>query len=818
MTSTTPRSTYRLQVRQSFDLDSVARLADYVRELGADWLYLSPLLTATSGSDHGYDVVDHSRVDPVRGGDAALERASAKARELGLGVLVDIVPNHMGVAKPRENSWWWDLLTHGRESRYADAFDVDWEFGGGKVRIPVLGASLEEALEAGELTVDGDELAYYDHRFPLAPGSAADGADIATIVGRQHYELMNWKRADYDLNYRRFFAVNELAAIRVEEPWVFEESHAEILRWVREGLVDGIRVDHPDGLADPGGYLDALAAATGDAYVLVEKILEGDERLPAHWATAGTTGYDALADIDRVLVAPEGQGALDELDARLRGERADWHELIHGTKRAIADGILRSEVLRLERLLPQPVENGADAIAELLACFPVYRSYLPLGEGHLREATESAKRHRPDLEAAIDRVVEALHDRRSPISVRFQQTSGMVMAKGVEDTAFYRYSRLASLTEVGADPAEFAIGVDEFHRRQVQRQAVIPGSMTTLSTHDTKRGEDTRARIHVLAELPERWSQWLDEMRGRIDLGDGPFENLLWSTIVGAWPASRERLHAYAEKASREAGNSTRWTEPDEDFERRMHELVDRVFDDPEVGGAVDAIVAEVRDAGWSNSLTAKLVQLTAPGVPDVYQGSELWETSLVDPDNRREVDFGLRRLFLAALDAGELPPIDESGVAKLLVTSRALRTRRDRPELFDRYAPVASVGEAADHVVAFDRGGAVTVGTRLPLGLARRGGWGETRILIRKRPFVDVFTGARFAGGEVRLADLLSRYPVALLVPEDAPVEEPATAAVHQEDPLTAEEPREGAVEAEPTDAEQGIDDDRHGQQEEQQ
>jgi len=779
-----PISTYRLQIRQSFDLHKAAGIARYVHDLGADWLYFSPLLSAEGGSDHGYDVTDHSLIDPARGGAAGLDAASAAARALGLGVLIDIVPNHVGVQTPAQSIWWWDLLTHGRASRYADAFDVDWEFGGGKVRLPVLGDAADDAGEHGELdklTITDGELRYYDSRFPIAPGTADHGATPVEVHARQNYELMNWRRADAELNYRRFFAVNTLAGIRVETPWVFDESHVEIARWIREGLADGLRVDHPDGLADPAGYLDDLATATGGTYVLVEKILEGEERLPSSWATAGTTGYDALADIDRVLIDPDGRAALDALDSKLRdqSEVVSWTELIHGTKRAIADGILRSEVLRIERDLGRSVEEvtadegaeisrTADALAELLACFPVYRSYLPLGLEHLHEASDLAKWHRPELSEEIDSLLVVLSDAGHPAAIRFQQTSGMVMAKGVEDTAFYRYTRLGSLTEVGADPAEFSIDAAEFHRRQQMRQASFPASLTTLSTHDTKRGEDVRARINVLAEVPEEWERTLGRLREEVPLGDGPLEVLLWEAIIGAWPASRERLHAYAEKAAREAGDSTTWTAPSADFEQRMHALIDSAFDNPRVIELIEGLLTKVTAAGWSNSLSAKLIQLTAPGVPDVYQGSELWETSLVDPDNRRTIDFDLRQLYLAAIDGGVLPEVDETGAAKLLVVSRALRLRRDHQELFSRYAPLEAYGSAATHAIVFDRGDVVTVATRLPVGLYRAGGWGDTTVILAGRPVVDVITGRVFGGGTIALSDLLARYPVALLVPTD--------------------------------------------------
>lgn len=768
-----PASTYRLQISSELPLQEAARLAGYLRDLGADWFYLSPLLEATPGSNHGYDVIDPRRIDPDRGGAEGLDAVSAAAREHGLGVLVDIVPNHMGVALPERNPWWWDLLQHGQDSQFAHCFDVDWEAGDGRLRIPVLGETIEAATASGALKVDAEagQLRYYDHRYPLAPGTADDGASADVVHARQHYELMDWRRGDMDLNYRRFFAVSDLAAIRVELPEVFEASHAEVLRWVREGLIDGLRVDHPDGLADPGGYLDDLAEATGGLYVLVEKILEAGEPLPAFWATDGTTGYDALAELDRVLVDPDGEDALDALDTRLRGDARPWHELIRTTKRGIADGILQSEVRRLARDLRREAEVPFtdaelwDAIAEVLACVPVYRSYLPYGAEHLEEALWDAELRRPELVDVIEAVGERLRDPGTAVAQRFQQTSGMVMAKGVEDTAFYRVSRLTTLTEVGADPDEFAIEVDDFHARQQARLASLPASMTNLSTHDTKRGEDTRARITAISEVPADWAAFIGRRRAALSLGDGAFENLLWQAIVGSWPREREALHGYAEKASREGGVSTAWTAPDEAFEDRMHALVDSVFDDAETRADVEQTVELLRDAGYANGLALKLLQLTGPGVPDVYQGSELWERSLVDPDNRRHIDFAERARLLAAIDGGELPAIDETGAAKLLVTSRALRLRRDRPELFDRYMPVPAVGDAEDHVVAVDRGGAVAVATRLPIGLERVGGWGETAVLLPTGAYDDVLTGRRIAGGEVRLAELLDRYPVALLV-----------------------------------------------------
>lgn len=775
-----PRSTYRLQIRPSFTLDDAAAVQPYLSDLGVDWVYVSPILTASAGSDHGYDVVDPTTVDAARGGRAALERASRAFHDAGRGILVDIVPNHLGVARAIENAWWWDVLARGRESRHAAAFDIDWDFGDGKVRLPVLGEDLRAAAESGALRVEDGELRYHEHRFPLAAGTAAEAEDVLAVHARQHYELMDWRREARDLNYRRFFGVSSLAGLRVEDPAVFRESHAEIGSWFTDGLVDGLRLDHPDGLREPVDYLERLRVLTGGAYVVIEKILEHGEPLGQFFAAEGTTGYDALADIDRVLVDPAGEKGLDALDVRLRlasqlPAAASWPDTIASTKRAIGEGILFSEVRRLARDLGRPDDQAVeDALIELLARFPVYRSYLPAGRDHLDAAATAARAHRPDLSAAFDAVVPVLADPRHPAALRFQQTSGMVMAKGVEDTAFYRTTRLGTLTEVGADPSVFALPTERFHAAQAARHATWPHSMTTLSTHDTKRGEDVRARIAVLAEIPARWAHILGELTDAATTGHGPFDALLWQAIVGAWPASRERLHAYAEKAAREAGEATSWLRVDGIFEQRVHAVVDAAFDEPAVAARLESFVAEIEGAGWSNSLSAKLLQLTGPGVPDVYQGSELWEQSLVDPDNRRAIDFDLRRRLLELIDAGEQPVVDRTGAAKLLVTSRALRVRRDRPELFTRYTPMTVVGAAAEHAVAVDRGGAVAVATRLPVGLAARGTatgspWGDTMLLRHSGPATDVLTGRVFSG-DIALADLLDVYPVALLVAEERP------------------------------------------------
>ncbi|BDV30834.1 malto-oligosyltrehalose synthase [Microbacterium terricola] len=776
-------STYRLQIRADFDLDAAACVAGYLHDLGVEAAYLSPLLQATEGSDHGYDVTDPTRVDASRGGADALERFAREARAAGLGIVVDIVPNHMGIAQPEQNAWWWDVLTHGAASTYAEAFDIDWAAGGGRVRLPILGAELPDAL--ADLVVDADAgvVRYFDHVLPLAPESLGglDPADVAGVLGRQHWEPVFWRHEATTLNYRRFFTVTGLAGVRVEVPWVFDRTHAEVLRWVREGLVDGLRIDHPDGLRDPGAYLARLDAAlrgagSAEPYVVVEKILEPGEELPGWWATDGTTGYDALGEIARVLIDPRGEEPLDALDAMLRAETGlppseGWTALTLGTKRAVADTVLAPEIARLVRDFPAGLldeAQAADALAEILAGFPVYRTYLPAGRRVLDEAADTASARRPDLADAIRVLLPVLADPAQPVSRRFEQTAGPVMAKGVEDAAFYRATRLGTLTEVGGDPAQFSLDVHGFHAARSLRHAHWPRAMTTLSTHDTKRGADVRARLAVLAEIPERWAEVLGQLRAVATTGHGPFDALLWQAIVGSWPSTPERLREYAVKAAREAGEATTWTDPDQAFEARTHALIDAAF-----GAArpvVDAFVAEIAWPGWSNALSAALLHLTGPGVPDVYQGTELWDLSLVDPDNRRPVDYAARRALLARIDEGPPPTIDADGVAKLLVTARALRLRRDRPGLFTRYTPMTVVGDAAAHAIAYDRGGALTVATRLPVGLHRRGGWGDTALLRHAGPTRDVLTGRTFRGGELPMGELLEIYPVALLVPEEEP------------------------------------------------
>jgi (1->4)-alpha-D-glucan 1-alpha-D-glucosylmutase len=753
-------------------LDDAADLVDYLDELGVDAVYLSPILTATRGSDHGYDTVDVSRIDPERGGEEGWQALRAKVAEAGRRIVVDIVPNHLGVDDASQNPQWWDVLKHGQESRFAHWFDIDWSRG--RLLLPVLGDDVQ-------LKVAGDELHYFEHRFPLAPDSYAEGDDPAEVHARQHYELVHWTRGNTEINYRRFFAVTTLAGVRVEEPDVFAATHAQVVKWVDEGIA-GLRIDHPDGLVDPQQYLDQLRSVALDTWIVVEKILEAGEELPRSWSVEGTTGYDAMREVNGIFVDPAAEERLTQLYQRLTGDEATIADHIERGKRQVASVLLRAEVRRIAALLASDErendgEQVQDALIEAATAMEVYRSYLPGGRNHLDHALLLAAARKPELTETLAALAPVLHDPGHEAARRFQQLSGAVMAKGVEDTAYYRYSRFIALNEVGGDPGEFGIAPQEFHRLQQTRQAEQPYSMTSLSTHDTKRGEDVRARLAVLSELGDQWASFAEQLGspssaerfvaanpGYASLSRA-YEYLIRQVIVGAGPLERERMHAYVEKSIREAWDGTSWDSPNTELEAAAHALVDHVYDDETVRAELEALWQLVEVPGWSNSLGQKLVQLTMPGVPDVYQGTELWEDSLVDPDNRRPVDFGTRRDLLQAFRSGhaEPPAVDDSGAAKLWVTSRTLRLRRDTPDAFETYTPLAAEGSAADHLLAFDRGGAITLATRLPVGLARRGGWGDTTLAL-SRPVRDELTGATFEG-TVQVADLLATYPVALLV-----------------------------------------------------
>ncbi|TVT50611.1 malto-oligosyltrehalose synthase, partial [Amycolatopsis rhizosphaerae] len=709
----------------------------------------SPVLDAVAGSTHGYDVVDPTRARPELGGEEGRRALARRLRGAGLGLVVDIVPNHMAVGAAHANPWWWDVLRRGRDSPYAGYFDIDWSRG--RLLLPVLP---EDSAES-ELRLEDGELRYYEHRFPIAPGT--NGGSPQEVHARQHYELVGWRRGNRELNYRRFFDITGLAAIQVERPEVFEATHREVLRWVAEGEVTGLRVDHPDGLADPGGYLRSVREAAPGVWLVAEKILHPGEDLPQSWPVDGTTGYDALREIGGLFVDP----AAEQFFTDLAGS-PDYPEIELEARRLVTDGILAAEVRRIAALVTGlDPEAARAAVAEVMIAFPVYRSYLPEGAAHWAAAVELARDRRGDLAGALDALDRQVRaDPHGELATRLQQTSGMVVAKGSEDTTFYRYTRFVALNEVGGVPTEFGTTVEEFHDAAARREAAYPAAMTTLTTHDTKRSEDVRARLAVLSELPEEFAEAVHAWTARYPIDEPSLNLLAWQTLVGAWPIEPGRLRRYLVKAAREAKIRTTWTEQDEGFEHAIAAWSERVVLDGELG--VAEFVGRIKGPGWSNALGQKLIQLTAPGVPDVYQGTELWDLSLVDPDNRRPVDFALRRDILDRLVAGERPEIDDSGAAKLHVVRGALTLRRDRPELFRGYRRLLAEGPAAHHVVAFARNGLVTVATRLPVGLAAAGGWHETVLPLPPGTWTDVLTGEPADGG---VAAMLGRYPVALLV-----------------------------------------------------
>ncbi|MFC4057367.1 malto-oligosyltrehalose synthase [Planomonospora corallina] len=727
-------STYRLQLTPDFGFDRVAGLAPYLRDLGVSHVYLSPVLQADPPSRHGYDVTDHSRIRAEFGGIEGLRAMAAALAEHGLGVVVDIVPNHMTVPVPESgNAALWSVLAEGPASPYARWFDIDWS--GGKVDMPVVG-------DGTEPVVDGGVLRYHDHAFPWPD---------------THYRLVDWRQGP---GYRRFFDVSSLIGLRVEDPEVFEATHRVILDLVAEGVIGGLRVDHPDGLADPRGYLARLRAASGGVWTVAEKILVGDERLPADWECDGTTGYDALNRITGLFVDPAGAGPLTDLFVRLTGMPREYAQVVYDAKKHVLDLFFGAELGRLHAL----VGTDRAALAELLAAMPVYRAYAVPGEpvpaasaAIVERAGELAAARLPEGAPVAETVERVLHGPAEAV-VRFQQTCGPVMAKGVEDTALYRWYPLSCLNEVGGEPDRFGGPVEDFH---AFCRGMSPATMTTLSTHDTKRSEDVRARLAVLSELPGEWEAAVTEWSAKVSF-DPALDYLAWQNLMAAWPIGPDRFFDYLFKAAREAKTAISWATPDPAYEEGLRDFVERAIG--ECGASVAEFAARIEPYARSNSLGQKLVQLMMPGVPDVYWGNEITDFSLVDPDNRRPVDFELRRRMLAG--AGTAGAAGAAGAgwsawdeAKLLVTRQALGLRRR----LDPAAPYTPL-ETGEHALAFARGErAVAVATLLPAGLERRGGWGSETLALPPGHWRDLLSGAEHTG-PVPLARLLSRNPVALL------------------------------------------------------
>lgn len=758
-------STYRLQLRgessgSAFTFADAEDLLDYLDDLGVTHLYLSPIMTATTGSSHGYDVTDPTTVSPELGGRDGLARLSAAARARGLGLVVDIVPNHVGIDQPRQNPWWWDVLRNGRSSPYATFFDIDWDLDqDGRIVLPVLGSD----EDAADLTVDGDVLRLGDLALPIAPGTA--GGTGPEVHDRQHYRLVGWRNGV--CGYRRFFSITSLAGLRQEDRAVFDATHAEVGRWFAEGLVDGVRIDHPDGLSDPCGYLAWLRELVGpSAWIVIEKILAVDEALEPTLPVGGTTGYDVLREVGGVFVDPQGAPALTALVESSGVDYRALPDMLADLKIRSATDALGSELSRLRRSIAAAA--GADhpqlpeAVAALLTHLGVYRSDYPGLVALLPTALAETEAAAPELGPALQVLAAALARDCEP-ATRLQQLCGAVTAKSVEDCLFYRDARLVSLNEVGGEPHRFGVGAAEFHHSAAGRARLWPQTMTTLTTHDTKRGEDVRARIGVLSQVPSLWAEFVARWETRAPSPDPATGQFLWQNIFGVWPVSgqvtrelRDRLHGYAEKAIREAAWHTSWKDPDADFEDAIHRWLDTVLDGP-VAGQLTELVAQLNPHAASDALGQKLLALTVPGIPDVYQGTELWDDSLVDPDNRRPVDYAARR---AALHELQHP--------KIRVVTTALRVRRAHPDTFLRgeYVPVLADGDAADHVVAFRRGsngGDIVVAvTRWTVRLAETG-WGNTVLPLPDGTWKDALTGA-VADGPTSAAQLFADLPVVLL------------------------------------------------------
>jgi (1->4)-alpha-D-glucan 1-alpha-D-glucosylmutase len=785
-----PTATYRLQLQPDFPFAAAAAVVPHLAALGVSHLHLSPVLEAVPGSTHGYDVTDHGAVRAELGGEEGLRALARTAHEHGMGLVVDIVPNHMAVPAPeRLAPALWEVLRDGPGSPFARWFDVDWEAQGDRLLLPVLGGEPEEVLD--QLSVErggardrargGAVLRYHDHVFPLRPGT--EGLPLRELLDAQWYRLAHWRRARTELNYRRFFTISGLIALRVEDPEVFDATHATLARLLDDGVLDGLRIDHPDGLADPAGYLRRLRGLSGRRWTVVEKILTGDEELPADWACDGTTGYDALDRIDGLFTDPAGLDRITRFYREFTGAPADrggdWTATARAAARQLAEHDLAAEVDRLARAASRATGAGITelraAIREVLVRVPRYRTYVQPGEPATEEQTAlletaAAGARVPHAETVRDLALGRLG--RGPgqddFLVRFPQVSSALRAKSIEDTAFYRWYPLLSVNEVGRDPERAAVAPEEFHAYCARLARDWPLTGTVRSTHDTKRSADVRARLTALTELPDRWETRVREAseslrayaaRSGLAIPDRHVEYAAWQYATVFAPrgaAAADTVAATLLKSEREAALRTSWTEQDAAFERRLTDFAVELLRGP-ASYAVNGLAAELAEPARAAALGAHLVHLTMPGVPDVYQGDEEHQLLLVDPANRDPYRPG----------AGTEPGEPES--AKHLLTRAALLLRRERPGWFvgpdADYQPLYATGPAAGHCVAFARGGgAITAVTRLAARLSASGGWHDTTLPLPDGNWTDLLTRRPHAG-KVRVADLFTAGPVALLV-----------------------------------------------------
>ena len=861
-----PRATYRVQFHGGFTFADAIPLAPYWASLGISHVYASPIATARPGSMHGYDVVDPTQINPELGGEEGFRALAAALRQEGLGIVLDIVPNHLAVGGS-ENRWWLDVLENGEQSPYAGLFDIDWrpldESMTGKVLAPFLGAPYADALAAGDIRLERDEdgisaVAYDIHRFPIRPDdqekllaratedlaaydpSSSEGrARLHALLERQHFRLAWWRDAGDEINWRRFFDIIELAGVRIETAEAFELIHGLPLRLYAEGLIDGLRADHVDGLADPAGYcrrlrarLDALApqrralGLSDRPYLVIEKILAWGEPLAPDWGIDGTTGYDFMNEVSALLHAPEGAAPLADAWADISGRSGAFEPEERSARAEILAhyflGQLDAAAQAFYRLT-EPALAGGDispqalnrALSILLAGFPVYRTYataegLPAwDEPVLDEAIARAKAHAPEADAPVlEQIADWIKGGHEPALRgeavrRLQQLSAPVAAKAVEDTAFYRYGRLLSRNDVGFDPGRFSGSTQETHAAFAGRAPGFPHALLATATHDHKRGEDVRARLAVLSEVPELWLArarcWaeLNDAAGEgVDPGD---EYMLYQTLAGAWPlaldsedaaglrAYRVRVAGWQIKALREAKLRTSWTEPSQAYEAACMAFLERITDPVRSAPFLQdmaGFVGEIAAAGALNGLSQTLLRCTAPGAPDLYQGAEFWDLSLVDPDNRRPVDYAARVATLDGAGPADKLGAWRTGAVKQALTARALQARRAAPELFAEggYLPLAAEGpragsafaflrrhgEAAALVAVAIRCAPAVLGARQPL--PGREWWQGTAIRLPDEladsPWRDALgSGASPTGATLDAGELFAALPAVLLM-----------------------------------------------------
>jgi (1->4)-alpha-D-glucan 1-alpha-D-glucosylmutase len=852
-------ATYRLQLHAGFPLAAAQEVLPYLAQLGISHVYLSPCLQAVPGSQHGYDVTDPSKVSDDLGGDAAWAAFVQATRAAGLRVLLDIVPNHMSAS--HHNAWWDDVLTHGPFSQYASFFDFrNPRFQPFRVHVCSLARPYGAALAAGEIDVEivhgRPRVKHYDNSWPLSPASWAhlvpgneagferlqhlldierpnnaqrseyarlhaqaealltqaqrsgelkattdrlrgDAQRIDALLQSQFYVLHGWKLAGELTNYRRFFDVGGLSGIRMELPAVMAAAHARIQAMISDRDIDGVRVDHPDGLRAPREYFKRLRRMLPEGRIYVEKILENDEKLAEDWPIDGTVGYDFLAKVNRLWMDDQRTDVLTAAYADFTGHSVNLGKLVREKKRAIIESTFTSDhqqlaaaALKIARARRETRDLSprhlGEALARLIVAMPVYRTYRTADTAHhednriLAEAIQSARMSSAEIDpAAFDFLSElfakpSLNAAESDFVAKWQQLTPAVMAKGVEDTTFYCFDRLVSCNEVGSQASLVGISADRFHEFCHYLSDRRPNNMLATSTHDNKRSEDVRTRISILSEIPERWSEALNQWSNltaaawRNRTPDRHAEYLLYQTLIGAWPINQERCWQYMLKACREAKIKTSWHEPNRGYEENIRGFVEGVFQVPEFIAALEKFVAPLILPGRINSLAQTLIKMVAPGLPDFYQGTELWDLSLVDPDNRRPVDFALRaELLRRARDMSAAQVLEDwdSGLPKLWMTMKILALRRERSELFgaaSKYQPLVAQGSHLGKLLAFRRGeNLIAVVPRLTLSLAAE--WADTRLPLPGGEWRNCFTD-EVVQREIEPASLFAAFPVALL------------------------------------------------------